>query len=249
MKPIQERSRKYYTDRKCPICGGTYWARKKALQNGKETTCSRACSYALRQAAQKKARNLVCAVCQTDFTRAPSHIKGKHDSNFCSPTCHYKGRSLGLSKRVVYKPYNHTEQGRTNRSKAAARLYASGKGLNFPKTELAVLDVLRRNCVSVTHQEVFEFPDRAYAVDFFFPNLGLVIELDNPSCHKRTGAHADFERDALIAERGVEVVRLWDNGSPDNAVRAVALALLERTQDDSVLKVREDLLRSGLLGT
>jgi very-short-patch-repair endonuclease len=188
---------------------------------------------------------LVCGVCKNEFTRNPSHIKGKHGANFCSPICHYKGRSLGLSKRIVYKPYNHTKQGRANRSKAAAHLYASGKGLAFPKTELAVLERLKTQGINVVHQKVVELPDRAYAVDFFFPTRadgGLIIELDNPGRHDRGLMHADFERDKILSELGFEVVRLWDNGRPENAIRAVLDTLLQWPERRSASKVPDDVL-------
>jgi very-short-patch-repair endonuclease len=160
----------------------------------------------------------------------PSQIKGKHGANFCSPLCHYSGRSLGISKRIVYKPYNQTEQGRTNRSKAAARLYASGKGLAFPQTELAVVRVLKERGFNFIHQKVIELTDRAYVVDFFFPDFNCIIELDNPARHDRGLMYADFERDAIINSLGFEVIRLWDNGSSENAVRAVLTTLLKWAQ-------------------
>lgn len=47
---------------------------------------------------------LECAVCGIKFKRRKCNIKSKHV--FCSPKCSYKGRSLGLVKRIVIKSYN-----------------------------------------------------------------------------------------------------------------------------------------------
>jgi very-short-patch-repair endonuclease len=135
-----------------------------------------------------------------------------------------------LSRRVVYKPYNHTKEGRVNRSKAAARLYASGKALAFPETELAVVKVLKEQGVNFIHQHVVELTDRAYVVDFFFPALNFIIELDTVAQHGRDRMHYDFERDQILGGLGLEVVRLWDNGSSENAIRAVLATLLQRTE-------------------
>lgn len=96
----------------CPVCGAAYQANTNRLKHGRQTTCSVKCSYLLRAKKQKDSIELVCAVCGKNFTRAKSHIKGKHGSNFCSAACHYKGMTLGKSKRVVRKPYNISEAGR-----------------------------------------------------------------------------------------------------------------------------------------
>jgi very-short-patch-repair endonuclease len=111
-------------------------------------------------------------------------------------------------------------------SKTAAHLYATGKTLAFPETELAVVRALTDLKIEFTHQHVVEFDDGAYAVDFLFPG-GLVVELDRPQRHNRELRDFDAKRDERLRSVGFTVVRLWDNGRPENAVRAVLATLLE----------------------
>lgn len=99
-------------ERNCPICNVAYYAESTRLKFGRQTTCSRACSYILRGKNIQNNVALECATCGKKFNRAVSCVKGKHDSNFCSSACHYLGRSTGKSLRVVTKPYNVTEEGR-----------------------------------------------------------------------------------------------------------------------------------------
>lgn len=103
--------------RKCPICGDIYTADKARLKYGRQTTCSRHCSYILRSQKTTKSRLYFCAVCAKPVKRAPSHVKSKFV--FCSPACHYTGRSIGLVERIVLKPYRVTENGRLAWRKAA----------------------------------------------------------------------------------------------------------------------------------
>ncbi len=53
-----------------------------------------------------------CPTCGKSFTRHQSLLRSKHGSVFCSRACHYEGRSLGLTKRVVTKPYTYTPKGK-----------------------------------------------------------------------------------------------------------------------------------------
>lgn len=45
-----------------------------------------------------------CAVCGTPIEKPQSQIKSKYQ--FCSRDCAYKGRSIGIVKRTINKPYN-----------------------------------------------------------------------------------------------------------------------------------------------
>lgn len=98
--------------RDCPVCGVTYEAESTRLKFGRQTTCSRDCSYRLRAMDKEKQVQCVCGVCGEQFNKAPSQIKGKHGFDFCSRSCHYAGRSAGLSLRIVTKPYNISEEAR-----------------------------------------------------------------------------------------------------------------------------------------
>ena len=103
--------------RDCPACGATYDADPVRLRHGRQTTCSRSCSYQLRAATLRTAVDLTCSACGDQFKRAPAAIKSKHQGVYCSRQCHYRGRSLGLTKRVVVDPYVVTDYDR----KPAAR--------------------------------------------------------------------------------------------------------------------------------
>jgi G:T-mismatch repair DNA endonuclease (very short patch repair protein) len=123
--------------RDCPVCGVHYLADPGRLRHGRQTTCSRACSYVLR--AQNKAVPDVvfdCASCGAQVSRTPTHVKGKHGANFCSRKCHYAGRTPGATKRVVLKPYVVTEAGRAAWKAAAWKTVAKRRaGDNYVKSD------------------------------------------------------------------------------------------------------------------
>lgn len=97
----------------CPNCGKEYEADAKRLKYGRQTTCSRACSYAIRSANIANSTLFHCATCGKELWKSPSQVeKIKHGSVFCSRACHYAGRSTGATKRIVTKPYTYTEEGK-----------------------------------------------------------------------------------------------------------------------------------------
>lgn len=212
-------------DRNCPVCGTTYSADRTRLSWGRETTCSRACSYRLRGQEKERRVEGVCATCRQQFSRPPSHVKGKHGSNFCSPGCHYAGRRLGLTKRVVTHPYRYTDDTIARLSQAAARAYATGSTLPYPETELAARDLLARHGVPHVHQQVITLPNgRAVVADFFLPNRATVIEVDKPDLHGKVLSDRDAQRDEALRSLGIRVLRVRDDGVPEHVARAVLLA-------------------------
>jgi very-short-patch-repair endonuclease len=221
-KPLDE-----YLKRECPVCGTSYLVNPTRLKHGRGTTCSRKCSYALRGAGQAQDRvAFVCGTCGKEFTRAPYQVKGKHGAHFCSRDCHYIGRTLGISKRVVTEPYQYTEGGRTKLSVAAALAYARGNTLTYPESELALADALARTGIAFIHQHVIEGNGRAYVADFYFPGRDLVIEVDAPEHHaKPRNATRDRELDAILGNAGIRVARIPDNGVPHEVVQAALLVL------------------------
>tara|TARA_R100001530_G_scaffold124650_1_gene92907 strand:+ start:443 stop:1237 length:795 start_codon:yes stop_codon:yes gene_type:complete len=100
------------TQRICPVCSVKYLAQVGRLKHGRQTTCSRKCSYIRRAKIISKITILECPVCGKDFSRPPSQIKGKHGSAFCSRVCHYAGRGTGLTRRIITTPYVVTDKGR-----------------------------------------------------------------------------------------------------------------------------------------
>lgn len=89
--------------RECPACGKVYDADPTRLKFGRQTSCSRACSYQLRAAALKNGEKHQCGGCGKDVYRSPAQLKGRHGLVFCSAKCGYSNR-----KRVVNKPYVRT---------------------------------------------------------------------------------------------------------------------------------------------
>jgi hypothetical protein len=119
--------------RECPTCGITYQAEPRRLRFGRQITCSRACSYRYRGEKKSKSVTLQCPVCGEHFKRSPAlAARAKHGSIFCSRKCHYAGRSLGLTKRVVTSPYRYTPE--TKAALVAAARKPKGKRVFHPLT-------------------------------------------------------------------------------------------------------------------
>jgi very-short-patch-repair endonuclease len=213
-------------ERECPVCHVTYTADATRLGHGRQTTCSRRCSYDLRAQQLERRVDGVCATCGQEFTRPPSHVKGKHGSVFCSRACHYAGRSLGLTRRVVTEPYRYPQASIAALSQAAARAYATGTTLPHPQTEVAAKALLARHGIAFVHQYVVTLPNgKAVVLDFYLPRRRVCIEVDAPDQHGRKAArHRDAERNAALANLGITVLRVHDDGVPEHVARAVLLA-------------------------
>lgn len=87
-------------ERKCPVCGIIYNADPTRLKHGRQTTCSRVCSYKLRARNKQNGSEQTCPVCGKVFYRTLSQVKAKHGIACCSNECAYKVR-----KRTVTRPY------------------------------------------------------------------------------------------------------------------------------------------------
>lgn len=97
-----------------------YLADEVRLKHGRETTCSRECSYRLRASSLSYTKACNCAVCGRRVLRSPAQVKSKFV--FCSRVCHYRGRSMGgLVLRVVEQPYSISEEGRKAWKEAGRR--------------------------------------------------------------------------------------------------------------------------------
>ncbi len=198
--------------RQCPICGKSYDADSKRLKFGRQTTCSRACSYSLRARKRSNRQMLICAVCGKQFSRSPAKIKGKYGASFCSRSCHYAGRTAGISRRTVTKPYVYTEAGRaamsehgrrvcaerkrtgnyghseaTRRllSKTTAAAIAAGKVPVISQIEYVVAEELRRRGFNFIHQYAIRDALGRFACvfDFLLPDLGLFLEVNGTYWH------------------------------------------------------------------
>lgn len=108
-------------NRTCPVCSVRYSADPDLLLHGRQTTCSRACSYVFRGAKLQKRTTYKCAVCSSIIVRSPSTTKSKHGGMYCSRECHYAGRTAGHTKRVVRRPYQYTETSKASMIAAARK--------------------------------------------------------------------------------------------------------------------------------
>lgn len=106
------------------MCGIVYNANATRLKHGRQTTCSRACSYELRASSKRDSEEQSCAVCGESFTRSPSQIKAKHGKTCCSRECAYKVR-----QRVCPKSYVLV----STHDRRAAMLKAWDTRRKFPK--------------------------------------------------------------------------------------------------------------------
>ena len=75
-------------ERKCPVCGKMYFADASKLKHGRQTTCSRDCSYTLRANASSSKIVVHCARCDKPFHSTPSRQKKGHDI-YCSRDCRF----------------------------------------------------------------------------------------------------------------------------------------------------------------
>lgn len=92
--------------RNCPVCDIVYDADPQRLKWGRQTTCSRKCSYEYRFIQSSKQVNCECGNCGISFTRPESQVKTKHGKVFCSPSCQYAAISKKITPRIIEKPYN-----------------------------------------------------------------------------------------------------------------------------------------------
>ena len=82
---------------------------------------------------------MTCAVCGKEVSRSPAQIKGKYGSAFCSRACHYTGRSLGLTRRTVVRPYRVSDAAHAAwRIGAKKTVAARRKGDNYVKSEATI---------------------------------------------------------------------------------------------------------------
>lgn len=93
-------------DRTCPECGKIYKAHPVRLRHGRQTTCSRACSYAMRINRFKVERvTLVCIICSKSYTRLPNRAVRPKWTSACSLKCKGVAQTRGIIEHnpKVYK--------------------------------------------------------------------------------------------------------------------------------------------------
>ena len=200
-------------DRLCPVCGDSYQADPARLLHGRQTTCSRQCSYSLRGQKRSVSTTESCGVCGTPATRAPSKKARSKTSVFlCSRKCAYQARSMGLVGREVVTPYaipettrqmqaerlraanaqrkatgnyRHTEETKAKLSQTTALAIAEGRIPRVSGLELRVGEVLHHMGVSAIHQYHLRGVHGRYeaVLDYFLPELGVALEFNGTFWH------------------------------------------------------------------
>lgn len=155
---------------------------------------------------------LFCGVCQKPVIRAPAQSENKHGLVFCSRKCQYAARGVGLTPRIVDKPYQVTTAGlaaqsmnirNTNAKRKAAGLYAcsaatrakisisisklisNGKFPRVSKLEDTVAGILDTMSVTYERQKHFREPNGQYGAvaDFYLPVTNTVLEVNGSFWH------------------------------------------------------------------
>lgn len=199
-------------ERQCPVCGCFYFADSNRLKWGRQTTCSRVCSYEFRAKEKRNSIQMNCAYCNKLITRSPSQLKSKHGSVFCSLLCHFRGRSAGLTKRIVTSPYNvsesardawrkgaqktvqkrrlkgnygHTESSRAKLSAATSQYLVNNNKLASSKLERRVKNWLEQFDINFIHQYPFRNDAGRFwcVVDFYFPDFNVAMEVNGTYWH------------------------------------------------------------------
>jgi len=187
-------------ERECPVCGRSYHADANRLKHGRQTTCSRACSYQLRASKLESRQEYECPVCGKPFFRSPSQAqRARHGRLACSNLCAHQ-----IRQRVVTQPYTirakydrrvaakkAIETRRTNakpypeaaRRAAAARmtkLIAEGLIAPVSKFEKEAAEVYRRLGFDILTQVPVRRPNGTYlcVYDIVLPARRIVVE-----CH------------------------------------------------------------------
>lgn len=217
-------------ERDCPVCGGTYLADPKRLEFGRQTTCSRECSYRRRGNQLEQRSAFACAVCETKFTRTPKQVKAQHGAQYCSPACHYRGRSLGLTPRVVSSPYvltapprspeasarqvatrragkgyGHSDDTRRRLSEATARAITEGRIAAVSKLEDIAVQAIDALGLAATRQALVrgEYGRYVACVDFLLAD-GRALEVNGTFWHADPREYPDgpvFPAQRRTAER------------------------------------------------
>lgn len=199
-------------ERTCPVCKVTYLADPGRLKHGRQTTCSRKCSYEFRAQELTTSTTELCAACGVQVVRPPSHVKAKTGRVFCSPRCHYDGRSTGLVGRDVTTPYNipqstrdaaadamrdhnakrkaedryaMSDETKQKLSASMSKAIAEGRFSRVSKLEKSVGAVMADLGIQTKPQHGFRLPNGTYGacVDFYIPDQNVALEVNGTFWH------------------------------------------------------------------
>jgi G:T-mismatch repair DNA endonuclease (very short patch repair protein) len=182
-------------ERKCPVCGVVYHAYATRLKLGRQTTCSRSCSYRLRASNLRKGEEKQCGGCGKNIVVIPSKAKRvRHGMYFCSNACAYGNR-----KRVVTNPYVITRT--FDRSAAAQKAWDTRRRDARPYPNAAREKARARAIERLQHGDrVSKFERKAAEV---FRRLGFSIDT-SVAVRSSNGTFAHVF-DIVIASRRIAV--------------------------------------------
>lgn len=134
-----------YTTRTCPICNTKYQADLGRLKHGRQTTCSRKCSYKLRAKMLAGGKEVQCRNCSTVF-----HTSKKNQNvGFCCIDCYHEYRRKKAIGRIRCKPSNGAK--RVYSPRLENRLCLICDKEYHPRKITA--KYCSRNCFEISHKE------------------------------------------------------------------------------------------------
>lgn len=181
----------------------------------------------------------MCAVCDTELSRSPGQIKSKHGAYYCSRACHFRGRTLGLTLRVIDNPYvlvappmtaeqrakqvatrrarngyGHSDETRARLSETTARAIAEGRIPAVSKLEDVAAEALDALGVGYRRQVNIRGPHGRYvaSVDFMLAD-GRALEVNGTFWHADPRVYPDgpvFPAQKRTAERWARKVAALD---------------------------------------
>ena len=109
-------------------------------------------------------------------------------------------------------------RGKTRNYTQKAQIYAKELRNNATEQENKLRQFLRKSQLGYKFRR--QQPIVNYVVDFFCPELGLIIELDGGQHNESAKINYDKQRDAFLQKCGYQVIRFW-NTEVDNNIDGV----------------------------
>lgn len=154
------------------------------------------------------------------------------------PYKEYRERLLSsrINKRLLEDKYTSKE----NKTRDKNNLYKMQLKRNPTKAEIIVKEYLSERKMGVQFQKGFFVPFHRI-VDFYIPNLKLIIEVDG-GYHKET-EEKDRRKDVLWSERGITTIRILNEEVFDGSFKSI-IDIIPRKKREWYL-AKEKLLTVG----
>ncbi len=127
---------------------------------------------------------ITCEVCRTVKSRTPTQVAhAKTGHHFCSQSCHYKGRILGIIAQIKRKKYHYSPE-----EKARQR----ARGAAFKGTRRVYHFVKCTQCGKTFDDKRHERPRKLGAGIFFCSQLCSHIYRSGPNNHRWVGGRVPY---------------------------------------------------------